>query len=278
MNVLKNNVVYTYCGKCHDGFRQILLRPGEFAFTPCECKLLQDKELIYNEFFSNSGVKRISYHEGKPNGSKVVYTFDNSDKWLPELHSDVNPDVYINIYNNFLSHTCTKIMLPIQFHCEISEKNYYEEKRNYIIFQRLKKYTNQENFFSFYSNFVADIFLRRLYSVKYISYHFLLSKVLDYTNIDLSDIFQDFDVLIFHDFFSYDMLLSLKSDYKFERIFQFLHYIFSSNKFVCIFFSSRYITEFNKVFLDLNDKNLHSRVHSTLDFILNGSSTVFLIN
>ncbi|MEO0074875.1 MAG: hypothetical protein ABIK31_02060 [candidate division WOR-3 bacterium] len=274
MHIIEN-VTYHYCGNCNNGFKQVLIRPGEFALTPCECKIKQDKELIYRDFFSHSGVKIMTYVSTQDN---KVLTFDNSHEWFNDIHIPLRPELYTQIYANNFANTSTKIMLPIQFHYEIGNKDFREHKESYILFEHLQKYRYKKIFNEFYINFLGDLLLRRLYKVKLIPFHMLLSKILDYNKSNFFQEIDDFSILLFSEFFSDDMMAAIKSDYKFDRIVQFLYTLFGMKKYTTIFQSDKYIVDFGFIPVEEYGKIVKQRAYYILEILLNHSYSVLLIN
>lgn len=252
---------FVYCGKCHDGFLQKVIAPGEVTLIPCECKVKQDSKYIHDRLLLESNITMLD-HAGK--------SFGNYKEWMGQYNTQEKLVVYESIHKNFLTGTASKIAIPQQFHYWVTQENIKQTSNRYSVFFIMGK---EEQ--SFYMNFIGYLLVKRLIPTRVISFDELIPMIMDPKKLDVAEIFKDHDVVLLTHMFSDDMIATLKIDFKYERICNFLYQVYNS-EVVPIIFSESYINSIRNIDKTIKEKVIVQRVNSILNIILNKADTVII--
>lgn len=262
---LLRNYKFSYCGKCSDGYVKVKLHTGEETLTACQCKLEYDNKFIYSNLVKESNIQYTTYMD---------YDLDHTQKFIETLLIDeMSPKVYETIYGNFLKNTSTKLVSIPQYIKFICESDVTHKRLNFSLFNN----SGWNQGVNFLSQFTLNVLLKRLVPAKILSFNELQSVYMDYKKYDVNKFADGFEVIILTKIFSDDMVESLKTDFKYERLNKFLFELYNTtNSSVYVVFD-RYISGIRDLSLNSKinpDKTLSIRANTVLDLILNKSKTV----
>lgn len=257
-----------YCGKCKEGFLS-KIENGEYTIVPCECKIRQDKEYLYQQYKIESGI--TTYKLG-------TYSFDNKDQWINKIldDKDLGRTGYTNLYKNNLESTSTKLISLIDLFKWIGSFDPDISTTNFFI-SNYKDSTSENPGYNFVQNFIAHSLIKRLIKTRYLTYTELKNLLLD-KKMDINSIIKDYQVILITQLFSDEMIKDMDLIFVFEKIQRFFNYLYQESGIRIIASSSRYggLLRENglvKLPVSMNLPNSRYRCNILLDIILNNSYT-----